>query len=1831
MTKARKLPPRRKGLILLVVLGMLTLFTLLAVTFVVFSSQSVQASRAYERPKQRMTPPDRLADMVLKQIVRGTKDESSPFYDHDLLQDVYGKSYRYNTTTGVIEEQTIIAGTRFPATGFDAKRGFRLKDNNATVTRATSLASNGLIKVTLRFGTPVLNDDSLNTRVLTVLNGDLAGNSYRILRQRGTQVLIDLYEPFHYTANAASRDLVESILVDNTLLQNAFRDKILLFNATAYNGLGLGYANINRNSQTLSTLNHPSNSALQGITATGLKLPFVGNLGVARHSLNVAAFDGSTAEDYDAADFNDWWLSYIYEMPTDAEDVIPSFHRPAVIRKLYEEYKASGSSNAEQFVKLIAAITPRPISANTASLKLNPYFTGGNPGTTFTGDLDSFINALTKGDLDVDTDGDGIKDSVWLDPNLPLITSQNGKLLKPLVVVSITDQESRLNLNATADRLQSKETEYLVGSGTDAAFANTAQPAIGNGLGPADLSLAHIFKPNPPVNAGFKDIFDSRYGRDQAPGRIGAEDTSYVNSRQTLAKHRHYPFGPGLPLNTHGRIAVGVDVLGNPRLRWNDISVSGNSLTDEVGIADPYKATGGITPNAGDNYFSFTELEAVLRKYDADRETLPGRVSKLLSDDFVNASVVGELSRIVGVSGVDVTLPPLVGRADRNAAVLADPVSYEYREFANLQEMLLNMIAIQRKKFPALTPSVGQPAAYRIEDFRMSFPAEISLNRKFDINMPLGNGKDDNSNGAIDEPLEVANQPANNFNDRESYPGVSTPIEGDYASDKIQGTFNGVPANANNFKESLTGSAALRAGLNLQEQGPYITRELMARYLYCLAQAIVPAEYPFPGMSGVTAQGKVPTPLTIPNLKIRSKQLAQWAVNVVDYRDSDSSMTRFAYDENPFRHEDGQTEAWTPGQNCIVWGMEFPELVFSEVLATHDVGVQDTYLDSTRKTMRDPTTPDPHSDQYVIPTGSLFVEVYAPRSSGPEADSYLPGMPVGTTTTNGTRTGVHISATTPPSTGAPLGMPVWRIAISPTLADATGPIPGANSTAAPHIALLNGLRSGNTTDERWRWQNQPTRNTAPAGNAIKRHRNGLLPQFDGNQTGTIATPGTQTADMVIDRMIWFSKFNPATAAAGSYNLNAVPEFNLGTPIDRIYYNRSGTDFVEGGGYLVIGPRPSTSFGSENPGAAYNTEIFGNTAATQATPLKDLIKYLPAKQKVSFGANGVDTLQIDGTSRNPANIRGASWMVAASNPRNTANWNTAFPNGIGINISLPSADQLINTAVHGYRAPTLVLNSNSAANFPTVPNSWTNVNVSPIATTLPDAPFDIQNPILKIPATDFARGASQGQRTINDARILYLQRIADPQRPFDPKLNPYITVDVAPTDLSILSGEYAADATNIAFGSTQRSGKSVASTEGDSILSPFTFDMVKPPLSQATTVVDKTIFRYQLGQAATVAASKAPSLGHLNIGYGAPQAAIVTDNDATSFLGRPPQAMGGLFWLNRDFATPHELMLVPVSSPGQLHQQYANWHLPTGVTSPYGLSKATTRNHHYPFGHLFNYFEGSVPNHGNSTAEDTEVGLDLFRIFDFIETPSRFAGVQRILPFKSLEGTGTDPLLEAFQPPYNRVHTYREPGKINLNTVASEFVWKALEGNYFSADRQTTSSTWWTKFKESRQGYTPSTGFKHLSVDFPSQFAGVYRRNRFGGFVPFDSIYVQDNQEKSVNSSLIRPEFDTAAKKPGNISLIANPQNTNDPFLKLQPMLRLPNLVSTQSNVLVVRMTIGYFEYSPSTGLGREHVSNHGEVERHRMLYVIDRSIPVGYVTGEDVNIERTILLRRVLD
>jgi hypothetical protein len=130
----------------------------------------------------------------------------------------------------------------------------------------------------------------------------------------------------------------------------------------------------------------------------------------------------------------------------------------------------------------------------------------------------------------------------------------------------------------------------------------------------------------------------------------------------------------------------------------------------------------------------------------------------------------------------------------------------------------------------------------------------------------------------------------------------------------------------------------------------------------------------------------------------------------------------------------------------------------------------------------------------------------------------------------------------------------------------------------------------------------------------------------------------------------------------------------------------------------------------------------------------------------------------------------------------------------------------------------------------------------------------------------------------------------------------------------------------------------------------------------------------------------------------------------------------------------------------------------------------------------------------------------------------------------------------------------------------------------------------------------------------------------------------------------------------------------NPYMMYEPMSRLGNLVTTRSNVYAIWITVGYFEVEPAPdwnhpdlptrlevrakfggnntdtapatiaaralydrvypegyALAQELGSATGDVRRERAFYIIDRTRPVGFKPGEDLNVEDAILVRRRIE
>jgi hypothetical protein len=155
-------------------------------------------------------------------------------------------------------------------------------------------------------------------------------------------------------------------------------------------------------------------------------------------------------------------------------------------------------------------------------------------------------------------------------------------------------------------------------------------------------------------------------------------------------------------------------------------------------------------------------------------------------------------------------------------------------------------------------------------------------------------------------------------------------------------------------------------------------------------------------------------------------RVAQWAMNVADFRDRDAIMTGFEFDLNPWDGWDVDGNLLTTemlnGRDSkyrgVVWGTERPELLLTETVATHDRALQDLTIDPSGKNTDDDPDPDEDFDSHLVPRVSVFFELYNPwiineANQLRPAELYDPRL-----------NGVDLQKT------AEDGSPVWRLVVT---------------------------------------------------------------------------------------------------------------------------------------------------------------------------------------------------------------------------------------------------------------------------------------------------------------------------------------------------------------------------------------------------------------------------------------------------------------------------------------------------------------------------------------------------------------------------------------------------------------------------------------------------------------------------------------------------------------------------------------------------------------------------------------------------------------------------------
>jgi hypothetical protein len=708
----------------------------------------------------------------------------------------------------------------------------------------------------------------------------------------------------------------------------------------------------------------------------------------------------------------------------------------------------------------------------------------------------------------------------------------------------------------------------------------------------------------------------------------------------------------------------------------------------------------------------------------------------------------------------------------------------------------------------------------------------------------------------------------------------------------------------------------------------------------------------------------------------------------------------------------------------------------------------------------------------------------------------------------------------------------------------------------------------------------------------------------------------------VDRIIWFPTVKPPTPATKGlfYNWNQ-------TPI-----------FVPPAAYAVIGPRTKTYVGS----------------VTNSSYCVKTTQQVTAQSITVSATNATSSNTANADPKNADRKQVVGVIVAANPPANWGNVAKTAPQGIGLNVSEP-----LPTDPLYYKEPTVQDPGTGIMDaYGGTPNAANNGLDGDAALPFLDNPLElgVGDPNAASRPLSLTGVAKTGTHQLY--KHVVLQRLADPRAAWDKVKNPYITVDWMPIDLTTFSGEQGSGDPfdipqgQVNFASRQRGG--YANTNPPPANGSNLWAQPTDALPGDPGGIHGWNFDHPLEH----------TIGYLNKGFGQGfTQATAPAGPWPSYAGDPQKPFPWITWNARPYANVMELLLVPGSSPDRLLMDFSSPGTISDTSQTDDPYFAANVSFHAPFQHLFNFFN-STDYH--DPADKGETAGNLYRVLDYLTVPSRFIGSDTLLnPNFFSSSPGQWPFL----PPFNKVSNYRDPGRININTVTSPDVLAALIGVPMSNPMYQSLLN---KLILSRRGdgKTNNSGLITADPDFPTSVAAPFRAAGGADLVPLGNML-----HRGVDLSLLRAD---PSVPPSATGVGANPERPlfgldtlkalgttvgdyNQParnsYFYYQGLERIGNNVTTRSNVFAVWLTVGYFEVLPwpqkginfkvnpvteltaadykahadGYQLGAELGSDTGDIVRHRAFYIFDRSIPVGYERGQNNNVNRAILLRRYIE
>lgn len=479
----------RRGVVLVVVIAMLGLLAVIGVTFATYSNQAQIASRRLVANTKANVDPDSLLSYAMEQLINDTNNSLSSLRGHSLKRDMYGNDSVFHglvtsvpdlTNANIFPQPQVppmirsVSGVLFqdPVTGRNLSSPAVLVQTNIPVT-GTPFDGYDFTRWVMKLsacsgfdaqGHPLNQNPLFLNQTVEVLNGAwvpaLQAGGYRALLIAQPDLTPGLAQ--------ASQGVFFS-------LDGRFQ--------RSFNGAGVTFTAIPGSTVVHDWGKYPN---LRLNAASAIPNPLTGEFlpsGMPTNPDN--PLNPGYDEDYDAADLENWFLAL---QSADGSITLPSFHRPGTIFYDFSQQSTNPAwylANNDWQARPPAVPNPALMAnyAGSAAKFLRPRAADGHDRATFPDIVPDMRLTLANGTVpnptygqmgyfetdstgipaglpdmwkfhpgyDVDNDGDGYNDSVWIDLGFPVQTDPNGKKYKPLFAFMVVGLNGRLPLNTAGN------------------------------------------------------------------------------------------------------------------------------------------------------------------------------------------------------------------------------------------------------------------------------------------------------------------------------------------------------------------------------------------------------------------------------------------------------------------------------------------------------------------------------------------------------------------------------------------------------------------------------------------------------------------------------------------------------------------------------------------------------------------------------------------------------------------------------------------------------------------------------------------------------------------------------------------------------------------------------------------------------------------------------------------------------------------------------------------------------------------------------------------------------------------------------------------------------------------------------------------------------------------------------------------------------------------------------------------------------------------------------------------------------------------------------------